>query len=65
MANQTLKLRVKTEGKDGKNYWDNCGVLFINTDDSGAITSVTVKHNMFPTVEMAAFPPHDKDEEDS
>lgn len=64
MTNQTLKLRVKTEGKDGKNYWDNCGVLFINTDDSGTITSVTVKHNMFPTVEMAAFPPRDKDEED-
>jgi len=63
MANQTLKLRVKTEGRDGKNYWDNCGVLFINTDDSGAITSVTVKHNMFPGVEMAAFPPRDKDEE--
>ena len=61
MASQTLKLRVKTEGRDGKNYWDTCGVLFVNTGEDGHITSITVKHNMFPGVEMAAFPRRDAD----
>jgi hypothetical protein len=61
MANQTLKLRVKTEGRDGKNYWDTCGVVFVNTNDEGFITSISVKHNMFPGVEMAAFPRKDRD----
>ncbi|MEP3330508.1 hypothetical protein [Sedimentitalea sp.] len=35
MATQTLKLNVKSGEKDGKNFWDRCGVLFVNTDDSG------------------------------
>ena len=61
MPSQTLKLRVKSEGRDGKNYWDTCGVVFVNANDSGAITSITVKHNMFPDVEMAAFPRRDND----
>ncbi len=39
MATQTLKLNVKSGEKDGKNFWDRCGVLFVNTDDSGNITS--------------------------
>lgn len=52
MATETLKLNVK----DGKNFWDRCGVVFVNTDDNGNITSLTVKHNMFPNVEMVAFP---------
>lgn len=34
MAIQTLKLNVKSGEKDGKNFWDRCGVLFVNTDDS-------------------------------
>lgn len=34
MATQTLKLNVKTGEKDGTNYWDRCGVLFVNTDDA-------------------------------
>ncbi|MCZ4354714.1 hypothetical protein O4H61_19580 [Roseovarius aestuarii] len=42
MANQHFKLNVKNEGKDGKNYWSDCGVVFVNTDDSGNITSITV-----------------------
>ncbi|WP_299568002.1 MULTISPECIES: hypothetical protein [Roseobacteraceae] len=62
MANQHFKLNVKNEGKDGKNYWSDCGVVFVNTDDSGNITSITVKHVMFPNVEMVAFPKRDKDE---
>ena len=57
MATQTLKLNVKTGEKDGTNYWDRCGVLFVNTDDvTGEIKSITVKHSMFPGVEMVAFP---------
>lgn len=31
MATQTLKLNVKSGEKDGKNFWDRCGVLFVNT----------------------------------
>jgi Type IV secretory system Conjugative DNA transfer len=33
MTTQTLKLNVKTGEKDGKNFWDRYGVLFVNTDD--------------------------------
>ena len=29
MATQTLKLNVKSGEKDGKNFWDRCGVLFV------------------------------------
>ena len=36
MATQTLKLNVKTGEKDGKNYWDRCGVAFVHTDASRA-----------------------------
>lgn len=57
MATEHMKLRVKTGDKDGKNFWDDCGVLFVNKDDDGEITSVSVRHNMFPNVEMVAFPP--------
>jgi len=32
MATQTLKLNVKSGEKGGKNFWDHCGVLFVNTD---------------------------------
>ena len=56
MATQTLKLNVKSGEKDGKNFWDRCGVLFVNTNDSGNITSINVKHSMFPDVDMVAFP---------
>lgn len=61
MATQTLKLNVKFGEKDGKNFWDRCGVLFVNTDDSGNITSINVKHSMFPDVEMVAFARRDDD----
>lgn len=57
MATPTnMKLRVKTGEKDGTNFWNDCGVLFINQDDDGNITSVSVKHDMFPDVDMVAFP---------
>ena len=62
MTTQTLKLNVKTGEKDGKNFWDRCGVVFVNTDNDGNITSLTVKHNMFPNVEMVAFPKRDNDD---
>ncbi|WP_106607300.1 hypothetical protein [Shimia abyssi] len=61
MATQTLKLNVKSGEKDGKNFWDRCGVLFVNTDDRGNVTSINVKHSMFPDVEMVAFPRRDDD----
>ncbi|WP_162560355.1 hypothetical protein [Tritonibacter mobilis] len=56
MSTQTMKLNVKTGEKEGKNFWDRCGVLFVTTDQAGNITSIKVKHNMFPDVEMVAFP---------
>ena len=59
MATEHMKLRVKTGEKDGKNYWDTCGVLFINRDDDAEITSIQLRHNMFPGVDMVAFPKKD------
>ena len=59
MATQHLKLKVKSGEKDGKTYWDGCGVCFVNTDDNGVITSIQVRHTMFPNVEMMAFPARD------
>jgi hypothetical protein len=63
MATESMKLRVKTGEKDGKNYWENCGVLFINRNDAGDITSIQVRHNMFPAVDMVAFPKREDDEQ--
>ena len=63
MATQTLKLNVKTGEKEGKTFWDRCGVLFVNTDEAGNITSIQVKHSMFPGVEMVAFPKRNDDDE--
>ncbi|MCX8955112.1 hypothetical protein [Ruegeria arenilitoris] len=64
MATQTLKLNVKAGEKDGKNFWNKCGVLFVTTDDeSGEIKSITVKHDMFPSVEMVAFPKRNDDDD--
>ena len=62
MATQTLKLNVKSGEKDGKNFWDRCGVVFVNTDEAGEITAITVKHSMFPNVEMVAFPKKDNND---
>ena len=62
MASQNMKLRVKTGEKNGKNFWDTCGVVFVNTDEAGNITSIQVRHSMFPNVDMVAFPK--KDDED-
>jgi hypothetical protein len=60
MATQNITLKVKTGEKDGKTYWDRCGVLFVHTDEqTGEIKSISVKHNMFPGVEMVAFPKRD------
>ena len=63
MATQTLKLNVKSGEKDDKTFWDRCGVVFVNTDEHGNITSINVKHSMFPNVDMVAFPKKDRDEE--
>jgi len=61
MAAQHMKLRVKTGEKDGKNFWETCGVVFLNRDADGEITSIQVRHNMFPNVDMVAFPTRDED----
>ena len=61
MASESMKLSVKTGEIDGKNYWDPCGVLFIHRNDAGEITSIKVRHNMFPNVEMVAFPKREDD----
>ena len=63
MAFDSMKLRVKTGEKDGKNFWDSCGVLFINRNDAGEITSIQVRHNMCPGIDMVAFPKRDDDQE--
>jgi len=34
MATEIMKLRVKTGEKDGKNFWDDCGVLFIKRENA-------------------------------
>ena len=60
MAQQTLKLNVKAGEKDGRNFWETCGVCFVHTNDAGDITSITVRQNMFPDVEMVAFPKRDQ-----
>ena len=64
MASQTLTLKVKTGDKDGKNFWDKCGVVFVNTNEAGEITSVNLRHNMFPNVEMVAFPRREQDDQE-
>ena len=63
MATEIMKLRVKIGEKDGKNFWDDCGVLFINRSDTGEIAYVQVRHNMFPNVDMVAFPKRESTEE--
>ncbi len=64
MASQTLTLKVKAGEKDGKNFWDKCGVVFVNTNEAGEITSVSLRHNMFPNVEMVAFPRREQDDQE-
>ncbi len=63
MATQTLKLNVKTGEKEGKTFWNRCGVAFVHTDEQGNITSISVKHDMFPGVEMVAFPKRNNDDD--
>lgn len=65
MATQVLKLNVKAGEKDGKNFWDRCGTLFVNTDGDGNITSIQVRHSMFPGVDMVAFPKKDGEDNEN
>ena len=64
MASQNFTLKVKAGEKDGTTFWDRCGVVFVNTNEAGEITSISVRHNMFPNVDMVAFPRRDKDEQE-
>jgi hypothetical protein len=45
MATQTLKLNVKSGEKDGKNFWDRCGVLFVNTGIIGLFADFDTTSN--------------------
>lgn len=56
-----MKLNVKFGEKDGKNFWDCCGVFFVNIDDSGNIMLINVKYSMFFDVEMVVFLCWDED----
>ena len=62
MTTQTLKLNVKSGEKDGKNFWNKCGVVFVSFNDDGSIKAINVKHDMFPSVDMVAFPKKDNDD---
>ena len=63
MANsQVLKINVKAGEKDGKNFWNTVGTAFVNTNDAGEITSINLKHCMFPDVDMVAFPQRERNE---
>ena len=64
MASLNFTLKVKAGEKNGSNFWDKCGVLFVNTDEAGEITSIQVRHNMFPNVDMVAFPRREKDDQE-
>ena len=59
-----IETQSQNRGKADKNFWDTCGVLFVNTNDNGEITSISVKHNMYPGVDMMAFPKRDSDGEE-
>ncbi|MGR3362379.1 MAG: hypothetical protein ACU0DE_15025 [Paracoccus sp. (in: a-proteobacteria)] len=47
----------------GHTVWDDCGVVFINRNPAGEITSIQVRHNMFPGVDMVAFPKRADDQQ--
>jgi hypothetical protein len=59
---RTIEKAPRQLDDTNQNYWSDCGMVFVNTDDNGNITSINVKHVMFPGVEMVAFPRRDKDE---
>ncbi|MCY3872944.1 MAG: hypothetical protein OXF88_01465 [Rhodobacteraceae bacterium] len=62
MSNSTnvYTINVKQDGTDGKVYWKPCGVAFLNVDDSDGHharpKSISLKLDLFPNVEIVAFP---------
>lgn len=58
-----LEMKVRTDEKDGKNYWSKCGVLFIRRDEQGDIASIGVKFDLFSDVDMVAMPKKKRDED--
>lgn len=59
-SNSETSCQIRREGQ--QNFWNTCGVLFVHTDDTGKITSISVKHDMFPGVKMVAFPKRNDEE---
>ena len=44
----------QTGEKGGKNFWDDCGVLFINRDGADHMRDLEAEGDMFPNVGMVA-----------
>lgn len=61
MTYPTFKLNIISE-RDGKKYYNDIGVAFINTDENGNIVAINIKDVTRPHLEIAAFPKRDKDE---
>ena len=60
MSNSTnvYTINIKQDGADGKVYWKPCGIAFLNGDaeDGGNPKSISLKLDLFPNVEIVAFP---------
>jgi hypothetical protein len=53
---ERYNLCVPQEGKNGKTYWNQVGVMF-KRDQGG----FSIKMHLFPEVTIMAFPPKDDD----
>lgn len=55
-------INIKQEGADGKVYWKPCGMAFLNGDDEDGENpkSISLKLDLFPNVEVVAFPRRDR-----
>ena len=64
MSNSTnvYTVNIKQDGPDGKVYWRPCGVAFLNGDDGDGNRpkSISLKLDLFPNVEIVAFPRRDR-----
>ena len=63
MSNSTnvYTISIKQTGTGEKTYWKSCGVAFLNRDDedgrdAGPPRSIAIKLDLFPNVELVAFP---------
>ncbi len=59
--NDVYTISIKQVGDNEKTYWKSCGVAFLNSNDKDGQDarqprSITIKLDLFPNVEMVAFP---------